>query len=211
MINHSCVPNCTQSDAVDTSEMRVYANREIEKNEEITICYLGENVFSENRKESLREWLKFDCECPLCKGTRKQLAERNSILVTIKRLLTRVQPWKVSQTNRRAYVNNLKTLLHLLKSEGLGGYAEREVYCDAMIIMSIQKTACTSQMENFGLLWYDYTCAQFGVGNETSEVVEICRDWAEGYRHKVPDSWPVGVVSGEDPPSDTEQWLWKIE
>ncbi|EPE33886.1 SET [Glarea lozoyensis ATCC 20868] len=213
MISHSCAPNCTQSYVQETSEMRVYANKEIEIDKEITISYLGEDMFGEDRKQILKQRFKFDCTCRLCKVTGTALTEQIAKFAEIDSLVehSRFNAREVILADRQAYLNKLKDLLFFLISGDLGGGTQRRVYRNATKIMAIQGTSCTPQMMEFGRLWYDYTRALFGEGNETAEVNELCRDWSEEKGHEVRASWPSSRLPLKDPLSETEEWLWKIK
>merc|ERR1711977_809964 len=64
-INHSCLPNAVQYWNELLGKQTIYAVRPIDKGEEITTCYQPGGTSSE-RKETLKEFFKFDCTCELC-------------------------------------------------------------------------------------------------------------------------------------------------
>ncbi|GMF19105.1 unnamed protein product [Phytophthora fragariaefolia] len=65
LINHSCQPNCTWSNAGD-GIMEVRALREIQEGEEITLSYIDIDKERAERRKELRETKHFDCHCERC-------------------------------------------------------------------------------------------------------------------------------------------------
>lgn len=63
-INHSCKPNSYYNFYDGT--MNVFAAREIEPNEELTISYLDDFQTKEERQKHLRDNYGFECHCELC-------------------------------------------------------------------------------------------------------------------------------------------------
>jgi tetratricopeptide (TPR) repeat protein len=64
-INHSCVPNSRRDTIGDL--LLLHATRPIAMGEEISICYLGDELESyASRKESTKYMWNFQCECALC-------------------------------------------------------------------------------------------------------------------------------------------------
>ncbi|KAG6948626.1 hypothetical protein JG688_00015012, partial [Phytophthora aleatoria] len=65
LINHSCQPNCTWSNAGD-SIMEVRALRDIKEGEEITLSYIDIDKERNERQKELRDTKHFDCQCERC-------------------------------------------------------------------------------------------------------------------------------------------------
>ncbi|CAH0483102.1 unnamed protein product [Peronospora belbahrii] len=65
LINHSCQPNCTWSNAGD-SILEVRALRDIEEGEELTLSYIDIDVERHERRKELRDTKHFDCFCERC-------------------------------------------------------------------------------------------------------------------------------------------------
>ena len=63
-INHSCKPNSYYNFYDGT--MNVFAARDIEPNEELTITYLDDFQTKEERQKHLKENYGFECHCELC-------------------------------------------------------------------------------------------------------------------------------------------------
>jgi hypothetical protein len=65
-INHACDNNAQKSWNRNIKQHTIYALRDIEKDEEITIYYLGVLNNREARQEALRRKFAFTCSCRLC-------------------------------------------------------------------------------------------------------------------------------------------------
>ncbi|KAK8900780.1 hypothetical protein QC760_010544 [Botrytis cinerea] len=65
-INHACDNNTQKSWNENTNRHTVYAKRNIENGEEITIFYLGVLNKHQTRQEALRRKFAFTCSCRLC-------------------------------------------------------------------------------------------------------------------------------------------------
>ena len=68
-LNHSCLPNCYASWNREYKLLRVYAVRDIQKGEELTIAYCPAKTMVEDlkiRKERLLRDCGFVCRCPAC-------------------------------------------------------------------------------------------------------------------------------------------------
>jgi SET domain-containing protein len=65
-INHSCSPNAQYSWNEKEGKRRLYAVRDIQKGEEVTIDYVGVDVLQKDRKIHLEQLYGFMCMCELC-------------------------------------------------------------------------------------------------------------------------------------------------
>ncbi|RQM14237.1 hypothetical protein DD237_006761 [Peronospora effusa] len=70
-MNHSCDPNCTVL-YTKNGDAHVVAIRDIQKGEELCICYIDVDMDVQTREANLREY-KFKCFCPRCVLERQQL------------------------------------------------------------------------------------------------------------------------------------------
>ncbi|KAL4159563.1 hypothetical protein PRNP1_000140 [Phytophthora ramorum] len=75
LINHSCQPNCTWSNAGD-GIMEVRALRDINEGEEITLSYIGIDRERSERRKELRETKHFDCQCERCTAPLNESVDR---------------------------------------------------------------------------------------------------------------------------------------
>ncbi|KAH9443545.1 hypothetical protein Pst134EA_033011 [Puccinia striiformis f. sp. tritici] len=78
-LNHACRPNVVYNLDPRTQLLNMKAIRPIEKGEELTISYRSLEMPSEFRRQSLKEYYGFDCNCHHCKMSselRQQSDER---------------------------------------------------------------------------------------------------------------------------------------
>lgn len=75
LINHSCQPNCTWSNAGDgIAEVR--ALRDIKEGDEITLSYIDIDKERAERRKELRETKHFDCQCGRCAAPLSESVDR---------------------------------------------------------------------------------------------------------------------------------------
>ncbi|RCK58864.1 hypothetical protein Cantr_07577 [Candida viswanathii] len=67
LINHSCLPNCTQFTSTSTNEFQVINTLPIFEDEEITVTYIPLGFPKEIRSYQLSLQFYFHCQCKLCK------------------------------------------------------------------------------------------------------------------------------------------------
>src|SRR5690606_33806902 len=65
-INHSCIPNCHFVYNIKNNCGRIIANKNIKKNEEITISYIKLYLTYDERQFILKNKYNFICKCNLC-------------------------------------------------------------------------------------------------------------------------------------------------
>ncbi|CAH0488381.1 unnamed protein product [Peronospora farinosa] len=75
LVNHSCQPNCTWSNAGD-SIMEVRALRDINEGEEFTLSYIDIDVERDERREELRKTKHFECRCERCAAPLSESIDR---------------------------------------------------------------------------------------------------------------------------------------
>ncbi|GMF42127.1 unnamed protein product [Phytophthora lilii] len=75
LINHSCQPNCTWSNA-GQGIMEVRALRDIKEGEEITLSYIDIDKERGERRKELRETKHFDCQCERCSVPMNESVDR---------------------------------------------------------------------------------------------------------------------------------------
>ncbi|RLN98535.1 hypothetical protein BBJ28_00014412 [Nothophytophthora sp. Chile5] len=77
-MNHSCDPNCTVL-YTKNGDAHVVAIRDIQKGEELCICYIDVDMDLQMREANLREY-KFKCFCSRCVEERQQLEQQTQLL-----------------------------------------------------------------------------------------------------------------------------------
>ncbi|KAK1941736.1 N-lysine methyltransferase SMYD2 [Phytophthora citrophthora] len=75
LINHSCQPNCTWSNA-GGSIMEVRALCDIKKGEEITLSYIDIDKERSERQKELQNTKHFDCQCDRCSTPLNESVDR---------------------------------------------------------------------------------------------------------------------------------------
>ncbi|KAG6965014.1 hypothetical protein JG687_00005659 [Phytophthora cactorum] len=100
-MNHSCDPNCTVL-YTKNGDGHVVAIRDIQKGEELCICYIDVDMDVQMREINLREY-KFKCFCSRCVQERQQLERQNSQEQrTGPAVAERTSPARSDQTRRSA-------------------------------------------------------------------------------------------------------------
>ncbi|OWZ07038.1 hypothetical protein PHMEG_00020624, partial [Phytophthora megakarya] len=77
-MNHSCNPNCTVM-YTKNGDGHVVAIRDIQKGEELCICYIDIDMDVQTREANLREY-KFKCFCSRCVQERQELEQQSPSL-----------------------------------------------------------------------------------------------------------------------------------
>ena len=72
-LSHSCVHNVEMLGIGDF--MFVFADRKIEKNEELTVYYIENDEEYKKRQEKLKKQYGFECQCQLCQMEKKEFKE----------------------------------------------------------------------------------------------------------------------------------------
>ena len=76
-ISHSCVPNVEMLGIGDF--MFIFADRKIQKNEELTIYYVENDEEFKKRQEKLKKQYGFECQCELCQIEKNKFKEMPDI------------------------------------------------------------------------------------------------------------------------------------
>ncbi|KAI1410903.1 SET domain-containing protein [Hypoxylon sp. FL1857] len=96
-INHSCIPNASADFNEKTGHMEVYAVRDLEDGEEITISYIDVHFPSGLRNVILDAAYGFTCDCAACEGPEKEVREER------RNRLFELQPTLYTMTHRYTY------------------------------------------------------------------------------------------------------------
>jgi hypothetical protein len=135
-INHSCKPNCGNFWSERKEERIIFAQRNIEKGEEITVSYIPLLKSIKERQARLSQY-GFVCDCPAC-----QDGESSKRRVKIADLLEELEGKAVKvygESKKREIYGKLmgkaERLVDMIDVEGLGDYLAR-----AYRIMSVFET-----------------------------------------------------------------------
>jgi len=127
-INHSCLPCANHRYNAKQKTYAIYASRDIEVDEEITIAYVPPTQSREVRRADLRKSYGFDCMCKACDlstGFGKQSARNRA---KIEELQAGLKASRKPGVRRSGEVEPLRRVLGLLEEERLGGGYEAERY-----------------------------------------------------------------------------------
>eukprot|EP00929_Paragymnodinium_shiwhaense_P004825 TRINITY_DN10602_c0_g1_i1.p1 TRINITY_DN10602_c0_g1~~TRINITY_DN10602_c0_g1_i1.p1 ORF type:complete len:357 (-),score=81.43 TRINITY_DN10602_c0_g1_i1:418-1488(-) len=91
VLNHSCVPNAYHYWNEERQRMMVHAIKPIEKNQEITICYIEPYQTREDRQAELKQSYNFDCKCIACCWGESKRANSDGRRECCARVLPKVQ------------------------------------------------------------------------------------------------------------------------
>ena len=129
-INHSCKANVVFGlEEPENDSMIITTCRDINKNEEILLNYIGaESIFNtkQERQDELQENWYFRCECEVCSKTREELKENEEIRRNIKmckeKIRNCVEP-KIDVTEKALAMGKQKlVLMHKIKEEVLAAF-----------------------------------------------------------------------------------------
>ena len=142
-INHACRPNAHYSWDSARHIMRLYAQDDIEEDQEIFISYTFFGTDTETRKKSLRDSFKFTCSCQLCSRTNKTEVElsdqRRSRIEELKR-----ESQELETVDPKLALQKLEELLEIYNQEDLmyyGSYAgsASELYLKILIGLPVHE------------------------------------------------------------------------
>ncbi|CAE7263864.1 set5 [Symbiodinium pilosum] len=75
-INHSCLPNCEQFWDEQMYRQKIFACKDIQKGEELSISYVEPYLLAEERKEIFHRRYHFQCSCGACSSQNTEASDR---------------------------------------------------------------------------------------------------------------------------------------
>ncbi|KAG9229555.1 hypothetical protein BJ875DRAFT_474513 [Amylocarpus encephaloides] len=130
-INHSCRPNCGNWWSSKNGHRVIYAARDIEEGEEITVSYIPLLMKGKDRQARLAQY-GFTCDCAACQSTTS-----DKVRVKIADLLESLEQKLPPSPNRKATMNerlalkSLKLLEHV-EEEQMTDYLARALHIAAV-------------------------------------------------------------------------------
>ncbi|KAK4112494.1 SET domain-containing protein [Canariomyces notabilis] len=116
--NHDCKPNAFIHFSETTLAMTVWAARDIEPGEEITITYSAAGMTSKERQQTLEKVWGFKCQCSLCTSSPEALNASDTRRAQIPSL--REEVVKLAQKGEfNKAITAAETLFSLVEEEGL--------------------------------------------------------------------------------------------
>ncbi|XP_061391829.1 SET domain-containing protein SmydA-8-like [Musca vetustissima] len=124
LLAHNCIPNANQ--AIDEQyRIKIYANRDIDKDEMITISYTNVLMGTDDRRNFLREGKYFHCVCARCEDP-TELGSHMSTLICNKCATNKqegfimkidAKTWKCSNCHHCLKNEQVETILEKVKEE----------------------------------------------------------------------------------------------
>jgi hypothetical protein len=129
-INHSCRPNSGNWWSEKTDRRVIYASRDIEKGEEITVSYIPLLKTTKDRQARLQQY-GFTCDCPAC-----QSVESDKRRVRISNSIDDLEQKQHSPSKKAAVtekrISKALALIEMLEAEELGDYLARAYHLAAV-------------------------------------------------------------------------------
>ncbi|CAE7217783.1 set5 [Symbiodinium natans] len=75
-INHSCLPNCEQFWDEQMFREKIFACKDIQKGEELSISYVEPYLLAEERNDVFRRRYAFQCNCAACSSQSREASDR---------------------------------------------------------------------------------------------------------------------------------------
>ena len=130
-INHSCKPNSLNWWSEKTGRRIIYASRNIEKDEEITVSYIPLLKMTKVRQHRLEQY-GFTCDCSACKSS-----EGDKRRVRMADALDYLEQKQFSPTKKASIkekrISKAVNLIDMLKAEGLPDYLAQAYHLAAVL------------------------------------------------------------------------------
>jgi hypothetical protein len=129
-INHSCRPNCLNFWSEKTSKRIIYAGRDIEKGEEITVSYIPLLKSTQQRQERLQQY-GFTCTCSACQSSEssKRRVKIAEALELLEQKLHSASA-KIALVEKR--ISKTLALIEMIEEEDLTDYLARAFHLAAV-------------------------------------------------------------------------------
>lgn len=145
-INHSCINNAQNTWNEKIQMMAIYATRDIDQGEEITIFYLHQHAGREERQRQLQDNFKFVCRCSLCSIPNPLLLKSDDRRYEMQRLDDEIgQPSRIMSDPLGA-LRKVSRMLDLLKQEGITDASVPRAYYDAFQIAALHRDLARSRV-----------------------------------------------------------------
>ena len=213
-INHACDNNAHKDWNENIKQHTVHALRDICKDEEITIYYLGLDQNYKARREALQAKFGFICSCRLCSLPPEQSQESDRRLDEIHRLDDLIGRGGImgilsSPLRTLRYVDKQ---VRLYNEQGPGDAGLPRAFLDAAQIAIANGDLAR------GRIFADRAVSAWrtALGSDSTEVIEhgaLARDPSKHKLYGISMKWKTTVDEAPHglEPSDFEDWLWKRE
>ena len=135
-INHSCQPNCERRWHPDRKVETLYALRDIQPDEELTIVYASEcRRRSERQAEYQRRW-RFTCQCECCQLTGEAQIISDYHREGAYQIREALQQW-MEKKNYRDILPRMEKAVKFMQDEGFRGSALATVCYDVCQVATL--------------------------------------------------------------------------
>ncbi|KAB5545515.1 hypothetical protein GE09DRAFT_1243159 [Coniochaeta sp. 2T2.1] len=211
-INHACDNNAQKGWNANIERFTVHALRDIEKDEEITVYYLGKVTKRETRQAVLKERFGFVCTCRLCSLPPEESHESDKRLEEILRLDRAIEQGGLKGILSRPLqtLRYVERIVQLYKEDNPHDAGLPRAYIDAAQIFIANGDLARGKvmMERAVAGWV------VSGGDDCTQVMENKPFIYEPSKHPLfgyNDTWrtAVGDVPADLNENDFEDWLWR--
>ena len=213
-INHACDNNAQKNWNTKIKRHTVYALRDIDKGEEITIYYLRVHNNREARNQALQAKLGFTCLCRLCSLPLEQSQESDRRLDEIHRLDGLIDKGGVQGivSSPLRFLGYVDQQVRLYNSQAPDDAGLPRAFFDAAQIAIANGDLARGRIfaERAVSGW---STAHGGDSIEVNEHGPLARDPSKHMLYGISMKWRTTVDEAPHglEPSDFEDWLWKRE
>lgn len=213
-LNHACDANAITNWNEGLEQLNVTASKDICKDEEITISYLGIKIPRKDRQAYLKDKFAFECSCRLCSLSPKESKISDRKLNEVLRLTNLVfgRSTESRFENPLRELRELDEMVRLFKEQGTGSAAlAYTLYNAAHITISYSDMARGSIfMERAISEW------KIAYGSDCAEIAKwghIPKNPSKYEYYGQSNEWRAAVdaVPTDLDPEAFEKWLWKRE
>jgi hypothetical protein len=213
-INHACDNNAQRHWNPNIQRHTVHAMRDIEKDEEITVYYLGAHKKREARQAALKAKLNFICSCRLCSLPPEQSQKNDERLEEILRLDDLIGKGGLTGilSSPLQTLRYVEQVVRLYNDQGADDAGLPRAYIDAAQIAiangDLARGRIFVERALFG--W------QVSLGDDSTEVIENKHFAQDPATHPIYGLNTIWQTAAEDVPlgldqDDFENWLWRRE
>ncbi|KAL5114259.1 hypothetical protein ACEQ8H_007868 [Pleosporales sp. CAS-2024a] len=209
-INHSCDNNSQKYWNNRIKQHTIHALRDIPKDEEITIYYLGIDSVREVRQRKLQEKFGFSCSCSVCSLPPAESRENDKRLTRIQCLDDLVEKECMEMNFSQTTLGYVDERIQLYEKQRSGDVGLTRAYFDAAQIASANGDLAR------GRIFLERAVEGWRVaqGSDSAEVIDftsLARNPAKLPLYGISTKWKTSMdeVPSHLGPKDFEDWLWR--
>lgn len=208
-INHSCLPNSVQYWNDMLRKQTIYAVRPIAKGQEVTTCYQPGGTSSE-RKEVLKEYFKFDCECELCSLPADELKASDDRVSQAEKLDETIGNCKKVHFEPDEVMKCARSLFELYETDGINDGRLSRLYYDLFQMCNMHGDLARARC----FAKYYSEAKKMAEGPDSLNVQEMKMFLKNPQKHESYGSTDKWATKGSDVPKGLKpaafkRWLWR--